>query len=157
MKNIVYALAIIFTLNVAAQEGTDQRDRHERKEMRKEKGQKFMKDLTPEQIAELQTKKLTLALDLSENQQQQVLALATENAKMRQQKMEARKAAKEKNVKPTDEEKYAMMNERLDAKIAYKQKMKQILSEEQYERWEKMQARKGKGKRGKRQKENRRK
>ena len=41
------------------------------------------------------------------------------------------------------------MNERLDAKIAYKNSMKKILSNEQYERWEKMQARKAKGKRKK--------
>ena len=157
MKHIVYALAILFTLNIAAQEGTDQTDRHERKEMRKGKATKFMKDLSPEQIAELQTKKLTLALDLSKNQQQQFLALYTATAKIRKQKMEARKAKTEKKEKPTSEEKYAMMNERLDAKIAYKQKVKQILSEDQYERWEKMKARKGKRKQGKKGKRNKRK
>ncbi|WP_430411850.1 hypothetical protein [Kordia sp.] len=152
MKNIVYALALIFTLNVAAQEGTDKTDRQERREMRKEKGKKHMKDLTPEQMAELKTKQLTLALDLSENQQQRVLALNTATAKVRKQKMEARKADKDKKEKPTSEEKYAMANERLDAKIAYKQSMKQILSGDQYERWEKMAARKGKRKQGKKRK-----
>lgn len=157
MKNIVYALAIIFTLNVAAQEGTDQTDRRERKEMRKGKGQRFMQDLTPEQMAALQTKKLTLALDLSESQQQQILALATENAKARKAKMEARKAKKEKNEKLTSDEKFAMMNERLDAQIAYKKSMKQILSAEQYERWEKMKARKGKQKQNKRRRQQRKK
>lgn len=150
MKNIVYALAIIFTLNVAAQEGTD---RHGRKE----KAQKFMKDLSPEQMAELKTKKLTLALDLSENQQQRVLALNTVVAKERKQKMEARKAKMEKKEKLTSDEKYAMLNERLDAKIAYKKKMKQILSEDQYKRWEKMMARKGNRKHKKKGKHSRRK
>lgn len=150
MKNIIYALAILFTLNIAAQEGTDNTDRKDKKEMRKQKGKKFMKDFTPEQIAELQTKKLTLALDLSESQQQRVLALNTANAKVRKQKMEAREAKKEKKEKPTSEEKYALMNERLDAKIAHKQSMKQILSKEQYEKWEKMHASKDKGKKGKR-------
>ncbi|QHI36766.1 hypothetical protein IMCC3317_21360 [Kordia antarctica] len=150
MKNIIYALAILFTLNIAAQEGTDKTDRtgkkEMRKEMRKEKGKKSMKDFTPEQMAQLQTKKLTLALDLSQNQQQRVLALNTTAAKVRKQKMEAHKAKMEKKEKPTAEEKYAMANERLDAKIAHKQQMKQILSKEQYEKWEKMHARKGKGK-----------
>jgi len=148
MKNIIYALAILFTLNIAAQEGTD------KKEMRKEKGKKFMKDFTPEQIAALRTKQLTLVLDLSESQQQKVLALNTESAKLRKQKMEAREAKKEKKEKPTSEEKYAMMNAQLDAKIAHKQSMKQILSTEQYEKWEKMQANKGKRKKGKRGKRN---
>ena len=120
---IIYSLAIVFTLNMAAQEGTDKTDRQERKEMRKEK----VSNLTPEQMAQLQTKKLTLALDLSENQQQRVLALNTANAKVRKQKMEARKAKMEKKEKPTAEEKYAMANERLDAQIAHKQQMKQIL------------------------------
>ena len=120
MKNIIYALAILFTLNIAAQEGTDKTDRKERKEMKREKGKEFMKDLSPEQVAQLQTKKMTLALDLSENQQKRILALNTETAKVRKQKMEERKAKKEKKEKPTDEEKYAMMNARLDAKIAFK-------------------------------------
>jgi protein CpxP len=146
MKNIIYALAILFTLNIAAQEGTDNTDRKERKEMRKEKGKKFMEDLTPEQIAQLHTKKLTLALDLSDSQKQRILALNTANAKVKKQKMKARKAKMEKKEKPTSEEKYAMMNEQLDSKIAYKQSMKQILSKEQYEKWEKMHANKGKRK-----------
>ncbi|WP_420574857.1 hypothetical protein [Kordia sp.] len=145
MKNIIYALAIIFTLNVAAQEGHDRKDRKERKEMKRG----FMQDLTPEEQATLHTKKLTLALDLSDNQQQQVLALNTKVAQVRKAKMEAHKTQKEKGEKPSKEERYKMMNERLDAKIAYKNSMKKILSNEQYERWEKMQARKAKGKRKK--------
>lgn len=148
MKNIVYVLAIIFTLNVAAQEGTEHTNRHERKEMKAKmkKGRKFMKDLTPEQIAELKTKKLTLALDLSDDQQQRVLALNTEMAKAKKEKIAAHKVKMEKKEKPTSDEKYAMMNDHLNAMIAYKKSMKQILSQEQYERWEKMQARKGKKK-----------
>ena len=142
MKNIIYALAILFTLNVAAQEGSDRKDRKEKREMKKD----FMQDLTPEQQASLITKKLTLALDLSDNQQQQVLALNTNVAKTRKAKMEAHKAKKEKGNKPTSDERYNMVNERLEVKIAYKKSMKKILSTEQYERWEKMQARKGKGK-----------
>lgn len=145
MKNIIYALAILFTLNAVAQEGNHRKERKERKEMKKD----FMHDLTPEQQATLHTKKMTLALDLSDNQQQQVLALNTNVAKTRKAKREAHKAKKEKGEKPTAEERYQMLNERMDAKIAYKKSMKKILSTEQYERWEKMQARRGKGKRGK--------
>ena len=141
MKNIIYALAILFTLNIAAQEGSDHKGKDKRG-MNKE----LLKDLTPEQHATLQTKKLTLVLDLSDRQQSQILALNTTVATKRKAKMTAFKAMKEKGEKPTKEQRYQMMNERLDAKIAYKKKMKEILSNEQYERWEKMQARKAKGK-----------
>lgn len=142
MKNILYAFAIIFTLNLAAQEHSEHGGRNG-----KMKGQKeFLQSLTPEQHATLQTKKLTLALDLSEQQQTKVLALQTKMATERKAKMEAHKAMKEKGEKPTEEQRYQMMNERLDAKIAFKKSMKKILNDEQYERWEKMHAKRSKGK-----------
>ncbi|MFK7747794.1 MAG: hypothetical protein AB8B65_05365 [Kordia sp.] len=149
MKNIIYALALLFTLNIAAQEGPDHKGKKGKRGMQKE----MLQDMTPQQIATLQTKKLTLALDLSDKQQRQTMALQTEVATERKAKMEAHKAKKEKGEKPTKAERYQMMNERLDAKIAYKKKMKEILTDEQYTKWEKMQAKKGKGKkksRGKR-------
>lgn len=104
-----------------------------------------MKDLTPEQVATLQTKKMTLALDLTEVQQQQIKAIQLENAEMRKAKMEERKAQKEEREakKPTSEERYAMANARLDHQIAQKAEMKKILSEEQYTQWQRMQHRKG--------------
>ena len=142
MKHLLYALAVLFTLNVAAQDGNERHEKHNKRKMKKE----YLQKLTPAQIATLQTKKLTLALDLSEAQQQRVLALNTTQATERKAKMEAHKARKEKGEKPTEAERYQYMNERLDAQIAYKRKMKNILSNDQYERWEKMQARKMKGK-----------
>jgi len=110
-----------------------------------------MKDLTPEQMATLQTKKMTLALDLSEAQQKQIQALNFENAKTRKAKMEERKVKKEADEakKPTAEERYAMQNARLDARIAQKAKLKEILSQEQYDKWEKMAYRRGKHRKGK--------
>ena len=110
-----------------------------------------MKDWTPEQMATLQTKKMTLALDLSEAQQKQIQALNFENAKTRKAKMEERKVKKEADEakKPTAEERYAMQNARLDARIAQKAKLKEILSQEQYDKWEKMAYRRGKHRKGK--------
>jgi len=109
-----------------------------------------MKGLTPEQVATLQTKKMTLTLDLNAAQQEQIKALNLENAKMRKAKMANRKAQKEASEakKPTSEERYAMANDRLDHQIAHKAKMKEILSEEQFTKWEKMQFRRGKGRKG---------
>ena len=108
-----------------------------------------MKDLTPEQIATLQTKRMTLALDLTESQQSEIQALNLENAKTRKAKMEARRSSAEKvegekKARPTSEELYAMQNERLDHQIAQRERMKKILSEEQFKKWEKMGRHKGK-------------
>lgn len=101
-----------------------------------------MEDFTPEQIATLHTKKMTLALDLTTAQQSKVKTLALENAKERKEKMEERKAKRKdkEGIRPTKDERFAMQNAMLDHKIAQKAKMKQILSDEQYTKWEKMQA-----------------
>ena len=114
-------------------------------------GRERMKDLSPEQIATLQTKKATLALDLTSAQQTQMKAFFEENAKMRKAKMEERKAQKEseETKERTSEERYARANERLDHQIAQKAKLKEILSEEQLAKWEKMKYRRTKGKRSK--------
>jgi len=148
MKKIIVAVLLVCTIQMNAQDQDKSRMKNERKEYKK-----AMNDMTPEQIAELRTKKMTLALDLSDAQQQQVFALNTRMAKDKKQKMKARKLAKENNKEFTSDERFAMMNERLDTKIAFKKDIKQILSSEQYKRWEKMQARKGKRKhKGKREK-----
>ncbi|KAB8151720.1 hypothetical protein EZY14_017615 [Kordia sp. TARA_039_SRF] len=146
MKNILYALAILFTVNLAAQEHPEHGGRKGKMKAHKE----FLQSLTPEQHATLQTKKLTLALDLSAQQQAKVLTLQTKKATEHKAKMEAHKAMKEKGEKPTAEQRYQLMNERLDAQIAYKKSMKKILTNEQYERWEKMQLHKGKQKKQRR-------
>ena len=110
-----------------------------------------IKDLTPEQVATIQTKKATLALDLSEGQQKQMKALMLENATMRKTKMEERKAQKAKGEtnERTSEERYAKANERLDYQITQKAKLKSILSDNQFAKWEKMQHRREKHRKGK--------
>src|SRR5690554_2621688 len=50
-----------------------------------------MQDHTPEEIAQLQTKQLTLDLDLDKSQQKQVEQLHLENAKARKEKQELRR------------------------------------------------------------------
>ena len=51
--------------------------------------------------------------------------------------------------KPTSEERYAMINDRLDHQIAQKAEIKKILSEEQYKKWDQHQQRKNKHHNGK--------
>lgn len=109
----------------------------------KKKRMHKMHNLTPEQSATLQTKRLTLHLDLNDKQQAEIKEILLANAEARKAKMEEMKAKKEKGElqKPTEEQRYEMANAKLDHQIAMKAKMKNILNEEQYAKWEKVQAR----------------
>ena len=133
MKKIVIILIALATLQVTAQD----RKREHQKDGQKER-METMKDLSPDEIATLRTKKMTLHLDLNEAQQNKIQALFLEEAKMRKVKMEEHKAMKESSETKTftKEDKFKMMNERLDHQIEVKQKMKSILNEEQFEKWE---------------------
>ncbi len=139
MKKIILIALALVTIQVNAQN----KKQGERKGDRMEKRQ-GMKDFTPEEMAQLQTKKMTLDLDLTASQQKQIEKLNLENAKDRKAKMEARQAKMKdgKGEKPSKEERLAMMNERLDKQMEMKKKMKQILNVDQFEKWEKTMSRK---------------
>ena len=92
-------------------------------------------DLAPHQIAELQTKKMVLHLDLSEKQQQQILEINKRNAIDRKRNMEEHKTLREKGQKPSNDEFANRMNVRLDKQIAHQKEMKKILNEKQFETW----------------------
>jgi len=104
----------------------------------------FHKDLSVEQLATLKTKKMTLALDLSEKQQREILEFNKANAEFRKKKIVERKAKKEtgERTRPTTDEQYAMENAKLDHMIAQQQELKKILTDEQFDQWKKIQLRK---------------
>jgi hypothetical protein len=131
-KLIIIALAFI-GLQATAQNKEGGPRNHDR-------GEKMM-NLTAEEMATLQTKKMILSLDLDQGQQDKIYKINLENATLRKTMMEERKANKEadKAEKPTKEERLAKMNEMLDHKIEVKAKMKKILNDEQYAKWEKSQ------------------
>lgn len=149
MKKIVFMLALLIGIASFAQRG----------EGPKHKGE-ALKDMTPEQIATLKTKRMALALDLSDDQQEEMMAVVIDQVNFRKEKMEERKALKEKDEKPSADELFEIENARLDHQMTVQEKMKDILNEEQFEKWQKMakhQYKKGKGKRkGKMQREGRR-
>jgi protein CpxP len=127
MKKLVIMAIALFALQINAQERGEKRaDRP---------------DFTPEEIAGLQTKQMTLDLDLTEAQQEKISVIVLENATARKAKLEEFKMKKEKNEgkKPSKEEMLKMKHEMLDAQIANKQKMKQVLNEDQFKKWEKHQ------------------
>ncbi len=133
MKRLTVVLVMLMSIGMAAQ-------RHDGPKMKK--GPEM--DLTAEEMATLQTKKMTLALDLTKAQQDKVYDINLENAQFRKEKWEEMKALKEsgERKKPTSEERFEMENERLDRQIAVQEKMKKILDEEQYDTWKKMHKRK---------------
>lgn len=133
MKSLVVIAIAFSTLIVNAQERRQERKGNDHKK-------EIMKDLTPEEVANLKTKKLRLKLDLTDMQQKKVESILLEQAVERQNKRKAHQNKKEKD-KPSKEEFLKMQNARLDSKIEMKQKMKDILTEEQYAKFEKMKPR----------------
>jgi hypothetical protein len=112
-------------------------EKHKGKRAHHRKGKmEIMKDLSPEQMAVLKTKRMTLDLDLNNSQQDKIYALNLETAKNRKYKIEARKKAKDEKNKLSSDEKYNRLNTRLDEEIALKNKMKLILTKEQFNKWE---------------------
>lgn len=100
--------------------------------------------MNAEQQTILQVKRMTLALDLTMKQQEDIKSLLLERAQKKAAHQLAQKTKKEKGEKPTASEKFEMHSQLLDAQIEFKSKMKKILSEEQFKKWEKLRNRKGK-------------
>ncbi|ULC59157.1 hypothetical protein MBM09_14775 [Flaviramulus sp. BrNp1-15] len=136
MKKLVLIAITFLGLQAVAQEQKIERPN------KSERSQKMM-NLSAEEMAILQTKRMTLHLDLTESQQAKIQKINLENAEKRKALMAERKAKKESDElkRPTDKERFEMKNARLDHQIAMKAKMKDILNEEQFAKWEKSQAR----------------
>ena len=121
MKTWILALMMVVGISASAQHG---REKHTQ--------------FTPEQRAELQAKRMTLALDLNEKQQNDLQKIFTDRNKKAEQFKSQMKANKEVGKKLTNDEKFAMKNRMLDEKIAMKAEMKKILNPDQYTKWEGM-------------------
>ena len=130
MKKLVMIMIAVATLQVSAQE--------QKREFRKQR-MESKTTYSPEEMAQLQTKKMTLQLDLNDKQQKEVSAILLEQAKLRQSKREAFSQSKMKDEKKnwSKEDRLKMTNARLDHQIEMKKSMKNILSTEQFEKWNK--------------------
>jgi hypothetical protein len=120
-KTASILLVALFTLSTFAQ-GEQRKQRHQ--------------DFTADQMAEIQTKKMTLHLDLTADQQEQIFEINKQNAVERKQKMEERKALKQSEKELSSDEIFTKKSARLDNMIAHKAAMKKILSDAQFEKWE---------------------
>jgi len=129
MKNAIIVFAMLIGLTALAQKEGQQKNAGETRQ-----------EMTPEQIASLRTKKMTLALDLSQAQEKQLMTLNLKAAKERNKKMQERMASKAKGeeARLSAEQRYALRAEMLDRKIAHQRNLKTILSPEQFSKWQKM-------------------
>lgn len=130
-KNIVtFAILICIAFTTNAQQHHKRQNKHE--------GPKF----TIEQQATIGVKKLTLALDLNDSQQDKMYPLLMKTCSNKQKMMEQKKTNKGKKPKLSSDEIYAKIIDKLDTQIAFQKNVKKILTKDQFERWHKMQAHK---------------
>jgi phosphodiesterase/alkaline phosphatase D-like protein len=130
MKNLILITIAIFTLQTV----TAQRPEWTKKGDEKSDFAMFMKDFSPEQMATLQTKRMTLLLDLTAEQISKIYTINLSESKNRKSKM-AEMKSKMKQGKPNTDEFYKMMIGRLDNRIGYKKQLSIILNKEQLEKW----------------------
>jgi hypothetical protein len=99
---------------------------------------------TPAERANLQTKRMTLHLDLTDGQQKSVNALLLKQNEQRSKSFAEAKKNKEAGKQLTDAERYQLQVSRLDSQIAFQKEMKSILNEKQYEQWKTQREKSGK-------------
>lgn len=121
MKMWILAMAMTMTVGANAQQKNDKPE-----------------PLKPEQRAELQSKKMTLALNLNEKQQKDVKELLVEQGKQRAEFRRQHMAERQAGKKLTADERFALKNKMLDNRIAMNREMKKILSEDQFTKFEQL-------------------
>lgn len=128
MKQFASILVLVFAFTLSTQA---QKKRNEKRP-----------ELSIEQQTNLAIKQMTLTLDLSEKQQNQITPIMTAQAESKKNAMEKRREMRKNKTKPTADEIYEMKSKFLDNQIAFKNSMKEILNEEQFEKFQKMAKRK---------------
>ena len=118
-------MLVAFGINAQPGPGPEFQNKKEKREL--------LKDLSPQQRAELRTKQMTLDLDLTKAQQEKILQWNLENENKRETMKQEREAAKEL----TKDQLFELKKAHLDYEIAMKQKLKSILTEEQMAKFEK--------------------
>ena len=126
MKKLFVLALLIVGSTIHAQERSRKHQRNE------------MEQFTPEQKSQLMLKKMTLELDLNEGQQKEMGAIISDNIAKREAHKAEMKANREKGIRPTKDERFAMQMKMLDEDIATKKRMEKILNPKQFEKWTSM-------------------
>ena len=120
MKKVCIVALLVIGISSFAQE---RKERHPKGEM---------EQMTPEQRNQLHLKKMTLDLDLNAKQQEQLTKILADQSAKR----EAMKAEHKVKMEETKAIRFEMKKKILDEQIEMKNKMKSILSAEQFAKWE---------------------
>lgn len=115
MKNLLIIFMVFATFTLSAQ--------------KLDSNQGAKSNHTVAQKIDLKTKQMTLELGLNKSQQEKIKAAMTEISK-------TMPAKSQKQTVKSSEEKYANKSARMDRKIAFKNKLKDILTPEQMKTWE---------------------
>ena len=131
MKTWIVAMVMMMGFAMSAQPG--ERSMHGNKQVKEHR-----EPFTAAQRAELRSKNLALKLDLTDKQQKEMQKVLLTREIEREQVMAQRKANKDAVKKVTPDERFAMMNTRLDTQIAMKKEVRKILTPEQFAKYEQL-------------------
>ena len=92
--------------------------------------------LSPEQRTELHLKKISMELDLSDNQQKELAKILTEESKDREAHRQEKAQFEKEGKKLSAEERFKKRSAMLDKQKAHRDKMKKLLTEKQFAKWE---------------------
>jgi len=129
MKRLLVAALLVVGMTTFAQEQKKTKVNHQQREQ-----------LSPEQKNQLALKKLTYDLGLNDGQQKDMAKIINEQSAKREAGMAERKANKAKGIKPSADQRFAMQNKRLDDQHLSEEKIKNILTPDQFKKWEEMKA-----------------
>lgn len=127
--------ALLIGLGASAQHRPHQTDR----------GNEHNTELSTQQRATIQSKHLTLALGLDQQQQEQIATLLKTRLDERMEWKARRKSEADSTEQKDGASRYAAINNRLDREIAFQENIKAILSDSQFEQWRSLREDKMKG------------
>ncbi|SFT16245.1 hypothetical protein SAMN04487906_3299 [Zhouia amylolytica] len=122
-------------LTVAVNAQDKKEDRKKKSKSRVER----MENMTPDQMAELQTKQMAVDLDLTDAQQKEIYTINKDQAVKRKEQMAKWRSMRNNDERPSRDEMIKMRSARLDEQKAMQDRMKKILDDDQYAKWKKMQ------------------
>ena len=133
MKKMITVVCLLFSLAIFAQDRRDEEKKNDNSEM-----------------ASLSARRMAMQLDLDKDQEAKI-------QKLYMKRFEARQEGKDKNLKAREEIKEAraeMREERQEANEEMKEELKEILSAEQFQKWEQLQEKRRQGRRAPMRKRN---
>ena len=136
MKKLIIAAILMTGLASVAQE--------QKQPVKRDKTEQ----LTPEQRNELRLKKMTLELGLNQSQQKEMAAIISEQSAKREAARAEHQKAIESGKKPTKDERFALRSKMLDEQMSMKERVRKILTPEQFTKWENMKHKRHHGKKG---------